>query len=58
MNLTQCDEALRFETHCGAPLLAHRPGVISITRSAEPDVAMGKTQSLDALGQPVRHTWN
>ena len=58
MNLTQRDQVLRYEVQCGAPTLAHRPGVLPVTRRTEPDVAMGAAETLDAAGQPVRHPRN
>ena len=58
VNLTQGDQVLWYKTQRGAPMLAHGPSVVPITRCAEADVAIGAAQTLDAPGQAVRHTGN
>jgi len=58
VNLTQRNKMLRYKLQRGAPMLAHRPGVVPVTRCTEPDVAMSTAQTLDAPGYPVRHSGN
>jgi hypothetical protein len=58
MYLTQRDQVFRFETQRGAPMLAHCPGVVPVTRRTEPDVAMRASQTFDTPGQSVRHPGN
>jgi len=56
VNLTQGNKMLGYKTQRGAPMLAHRPGVVPITRCTEPNVAIGTAQTLDASGYPMCHT--
>ena len=56
VNLTQGNKMLGYKTQRGAPMLAHRPGVVPITRCTEPSVAIGTAQTLDASGYPMCHT--
>ena len=58
MNLTNSDQALGCEPERGAPPLSHGPGVLSVARHAESDVAMRAPNSLDAPGDPVGDSRN
>jgi hypothetical protein len=56
VNLTQGNKMLGYKTQRGAPMLAHRPGVVPVAGCTKPDVAMGTAQAFDAPGYPMGHT--